>query len=60
MLQIAEKYHIEESTKGGFKSESKKDVSASQVTDVGQRMLKRHIEARLGTSQRGEVTWPKY
>lgn len=59
MLQIAEKYHIPETAKRGFNGDSKKDVSASQVTDVGQRMLKRHIEARLGTSQRGEVTWPK-
>ncbi len=59
MLQIAEKYHIDETTKGRFIGESKKDVSASQVTDVGQRMLKRHIEARMGNSQRGEVSWRK-
>ncbi len=59
MLQIAEKYHIDDSSKSSLKNDTKKDVSASQVTDVGQRMLKRHIEARLGTSQRAEVSMAK-
>jgi len=58
MLQIASKYNIPE-TGSVAPSQTKNDVSAGQVNDVGQRMLKRHIEARLGTSQRKEVSWQR-
>lgn len=57
MLQIAEKYDLHDTAPLTPTKSDKADVSAGQVSDFGQRMLKRHIEARLGTSQRGEVTW---
>jgi serine/threonine protein kinase len=59
MLQIAEKYHIQESAPATPSTSKVADVSAGQVSDIGQRMLKRHIEARLGAGQRAEITWKK-
>jgi serine/threonine protein kinase len=59
MLQIGEKYRLEASEPSTPNQGKTKDVSAGHVTDIGQRMLKKHIDARLGTSQRGEVTWGK-
>jgi len=59
MLQIAEKYQIAELVPAATSSGKVADVSAGQVSDIGQRMLQRHIEARLGTGQRGEITWRK-
>ena len=35
------------------------EPSAAQVSDIGQRMLQRQIEARLDAGQRGEITWKK-
>lgn len=59
MLQIGEKYRLEASEPLTPNQEKTKDVSAGNVTDIGQRMLKRHIDARLGTSQRSDVSWGK-
>ena len=59
MLQIGEKYRLEASEPVAPNQGKIKDVSAGHVTDIGQRMLKKHIDARLGTSQRGDVTWGK-
>jgi eukaryotic-like serine/threonine-protein kinase len=59
MLQIAEKYNLQDSVPPPPSAGQKPDVSAGQVSDIGQRMLKRHIEARLGTGQAKEVSWAK-
>ena len=59
MLQIGEKYNLEENKPAPLGTEKKTDVSAAQVSDIGQRMLQRQIEARLDAGQRGEITWKK-
>jgi serine/threonine protein kinase len=59
MLQISDIYHLQEQDTSTPYSGGKQDVAAGQVTDVGQRMLKRQIEARLGGKSRGDVSWKK-
>ncbi|MGV3484662.1 MAG: serine/threonine protein kinase [Planctomycetaceae bacterium] len=58
MLQIAEKYHLQD-TEVATPSTNAADVPAGQVSDLGQRMLRRHIEARLGGGSRAEISWTK-
>ncbi len=59
MLQISEQYQLTETAGSVIEREKGIDVSASQVEDMGQRMLRRQIEARLGASSRGDVSWAK-
>ncbi len=59
MLQIGEKYNLTDVVSQTPNSSAKADVPAGQVSDVGQRMLKRQIEARLGVSHRSEISWKK-
>lgn len=59
MLQIGEQYHLQEAAPATLGAGLQADVSAGQVGDVGQRMLKRHIEARLGAGSRNDVSWTK-
>lgn len=59
MLQIAEKYNLHESIPAPHSDGKRPDVSAGQVSDIGQRMLKRHIEARLGTGQARDLSWKR-
>ncbi len=59
MLQIADQYHLADRTPMEPTAKSQRDVSAGQVTDIGKRMLQRQLEARLGGSARGEVSWAR-
>jgi len=59
MLEIAAKYDLKDTAPATPTLGGTVDVSAGNVSDLGQRMLKRHIEARLGTSQRAEISWSR-
>lgn len=59
MLQIGEQYHLHDSPPATPGPGPTCDVSAGQVADLGQRMLKRQIEARLGVGSRSDVSWTK-
>lgn len=57
MLQIMEKYGLRDDALHPNDEAHPKDVSAGQVSDVGRRMLQKHIQARLGGHSRGDVSW---
>lgn len=57
MLQIMEKYGLRDEALHPADEAHAKDVSAGQVSDVGRRMLQKHIQARLGGQSRGDVSW---
>jgi len=57
MFQIMEKYGLRDDAAAAHSAPQAGDVSAGQVSDVGRRMLQKHIAARLGGSPRSEVSW---
>jgi len=59
MFQIAEKYHLADTAPATPIQSGKADVPAGQVDDVGARMLKMQINARLGMFERPEVSWQR-
>ncbi len=59
MLQIIEKYNLLEPNTELKRETPSRDVSAGQVSDIGHRMLRRQIEARLGGPTRSGVSWTK-
>jgi hypothetical protein len=59
MFQIMDKYQLRERADKIGGETSPKDVSAGQVSDMGRRMLRDQIAARLGGKARPEVSWGK-
>jgi len=57
MFQIMEQYGLRDDAAMPHAEIHAGDVSAGQVSDVGRRMLQKHIAARLGGSPRSEVSW---
>jgi serine/threonine protein kinase len=57
MFQIMEKYGLRDDSPHLAGESTSKDVSAGQVSDLGRRMLRKHIEAQMGGRSRGDVSW---
>jgi serine/threonine protein kinase len=59
MLRMMDKYALRNEVSQPLVGSNMSDVSAGQVNDVGRQMLQRQIDARLGGSDRAEVSWGK-